>query len=748
MRTLFPLGIVALVLLAIPGVVVFAADLFGYGPDINLWLEGKFGVSHRVALGLPAAMVMFAIPPLIILLYFLRLKRKPVAVPSTFLWKKSVEDLHVNRLMQWIRRNVLLLLQLLAVLAMIYGVLGPRLHGSIGGGRYYILIIDNSASMSAKDLSPDRLSWAKAEAIKEIDATTDSDFGMVIVFNDVAEIRQGYTANRVELRSAVQAIKPTNRPTKLDEALSLAASLANPDRSTMNESVRPENPEPGKERTYVGIDGFQADVHLYSDGRFPDVPDFALANLNLNWHVPPIPEEAGANNVAILEFNAERAPDDPTTILARAFVRNYSNQQSSARPRVELLANGNQLLGVYDDDDTKKNKKWEPIPAKTERSSINFTIPDITENSDLVLRLKLDEVKDAFPLDDQAWVVFGIIRKSRVLIVGPENKLLRNFFDTPSVKKLADVTYFREEVLKPEADPKDYRTPAREGKFDLVIFDRCGPTTEDDMPAANTFFIGYPPMPFLPANSMGDAKKKVKLTEAGPSVRGWDSKHPVMRNLQSLDEIDISEAFGFPDLPPRTQRLIEGSENLVLLSAMPRTPYTDLALAFPILTNEGKWNTNWPLKVSFPLFMRNMLQTLGNVRDAGTEEPVKPGQVKHLRIGGSKELRLTKPDGALEVMQRGPRADFGIADTDQLGVYVARWDDLAGKGVQTRRFAVNLFDRMESDLSLVKEVSVGSQKIEAGKPRKAPQDLWKWPLLVGLFVLMTEWWVYNKRVQI
>ena len=87
MRTVFPVGVVLLVLLAIPGLVVFAADLFGYGDAINAWLEGRLGLSHRVALGLPAAFAMFCIPPLIVLLYFLRLKRKPVSVPSTFLWK-------------------------------------------------------------------------------------------------------------------------------------------------------------------------------------------------------------------------------------------------------------------------------------------------------------------------------------------------------------------------------------------------------------------------------------------------------------------------------------------------------------------------------------------------------------------------------------------------------------------------------------------------------------------------------------
>ena len=51
---------------------------------------------------------------------------------------------------------------------------------------------------------------------------------MVIEFNSRAAILQPYTNDRNLLRQAVEGIRQTNRPTRIEEALALAESLANP----------------------------------------------------------------------------------------------------------------------------------------------------------------------------------------------------------------------------------------------------------------------------------------------------------------------------------------------------------------------------------------------------------------------------------------------------------------------------------------------------------------------------------------
>src|SRR5262245_12078164 len=120
----------------------------------------NFPVQFATPLGPAAWAVLAGVPVGIIALYFLKLRRRPVQVPSTLLWRRTLEDLHVNSLFQRLRKNLLLFLQLLAVLLAMLALAGPRIKGTAGQGQRFVLAIDNSASMSATDVAPNRLARA------------------------------------------------------------------------------------------------------------------------------------------------------------------------------------------------------------------------------------------------------------------------------------------------------------------------------------------------------------------------------------------------------------------------------------------------------------------------------------------------------------------------------------------------------------------------------------------------------------
>jgi hypothetical protein len=771
-RYWFPLALIGLLLLALPGYVLFALHLKAREGPINRRLEDAYQLSYHLPIPAWAGLILLLVPPAILVLYFLKLKRKPLSVPSTFLWRKSIEDLHVNSLLQWLRQNVLLLLQLLALLALVYGVMAFRFHGRIGEGNHYILMIDNSASMSVTDVAPNRLEWAKQEALKEIDARTDQDVGMVIVFNSSAEIRQSYTTNRGLLRDAVKRIEPTERVTRIEEALSLADSLANPIRSTEDVASQPDDVEAGKERTYVAPKGTPTDVHLFSDGRFPDLSETSLANLNsrlagnesplgnlnLHFHLAGTPGPENVDNVALVTLNGMRDDRDATKLQVFARVLNFRSRAVAAKVRLELHVNG-VLQKVYEQDLN--------LPARRVRSgegqaqtafadpptegSLTFELSDIDNRTNVVIHARLVNNTDQFPLDDEAWLTINVARKTRILIVGQPNDVLDKFFGSQEVLEVAQVDQLPPNDLSGEA----YLRPARNGTYDLVIFDRCAPAGEQEMPRSNTFFIGKPPPPWR-----SDDLEKVH----NPHVTGWQNSHAVLRDLKALYTVEIDQAFKMKDLPPRTPLLIEGRKigsatgggssarspatvEVPLLIALSRQSFTDLVLTFPILTEAGEWNTLWPLQTSFPLFLRNVMYYLGDLSENAIEESVQPGGIKKIRPDGNvPRIEVIGPDGALQPLQqdeRNRRPDFSFGGTERVGLYRLRYN-----GATQGHFAVNLLDAEESNIEPRQVIQFGNEQIVAGQESRQPRELWKWFALIALIVLMVEWYIYNRRIYV
>src|SRR5438874_7641017 len=96
--------------------------------------------------------ILAAVPPAIVALYFLKLKRQPLEVPSTYLWQKSIEDLHVNSVWQRLRQSLLLYLQLAFIGLLVWTLLNPTSKGSRLIGERFIFLVDNSASMGATDV--------------------------------------------------------------------------------------------------------------------------------------------------------------------------------------------------------------------------------------------------------------------------------------------------------------------------------------------------------------------------------------------------------------------------------------------------------------------------------------------------------------------------------------------------------------------------------------------------------------------
>src|SRR5215469_8287927 len=71
---------------------------------------------------------LLAVP--IVLLYLLRKKRQRLIVPSTLLWRRAIEEIEATVPFKRLRRNLLLLLQLLVLAAIVLALARPALNSS------------------------------------------------------------------------------------------------------------------------------------------------------------------------------------------------------------------------------------------------------------------------------------------------------------------------------------------------------------------------------------------------------------------------------------------------------------------------------------------------------------------------------------------------------------------------------------------------------------------------------------------
>ena len=165
---------------------------------------------------------------LVLLMYMLRLRRRPVQVSSTILWQRAVRDLEGNIPWQKLSPSLLLLVHLLIVALLAMALARPVAESDLAEGQRVVLVIDSSASMSMRLDDGTALQRAKRDAADRVRALFDSgrtarvsviDAGLEprIVLRDARE--------RGRVLGAIDGIEGDDQPGRIEDALGLIEEL-------------------------------------------------------------------------------------------------------------------------------------------------------------------------------------------------------------------------------------------------------------------------------------------------------------------------------------------------------------------------------------------------------------------------------------------------------------------------------------------------------------------------------------------
>ncbi|MBV9790870.1 MAG: BatA and WFA domain-containing protein [Chloroflexi bacterium] len=320
----------------------------------------------------PLALGLTLLAPVVIAMYLLKLRREEQTVSSTFLWQRMVRDVEANAPWQRLRRNILLLLQLLVLFALIFALARPYLLTTGITGRNLILIVDRSASMASTDANGTRLAAAQQEALRLVDQLPDGGRATVIAIGGQMVVPVSASTDRRELRRAIEGLTvSTGGGSDLSQALALAGALA------ARES--------------------DSEVAIISDGQVT-LPDQATLPVPVQF----FPIGARSENVAISAFVLQPSPGGQT-LFAQA--TNYGTAPVQRRMVVEV---DDQLFNAYD-------LTLEPGQDR----SIVADVPNTVKRATARL-----EGEDVLPLDDQAWATSPGTDKAIVRVVTDGNRFL------------------------------------------------------------------------------------------------------------------------------------------------------------------------------------------------------------------------------------------------------------------------------------------------------------------------------------
>lgn len=655
---------------------------------------------------IPALVAAAVCVPALVVLYLLKLRRRPIRVGSILFWPKATEDVQANVPLRWLRPSWLFFLHLLALSLLLLAFARPAMPGVGIAGERVVIVLDTSASMNAVDAgeSRSRLDLAKDRARRLARDVRSAGARSVAVVQLAARARPltGFTTSPALASAAIDGAEPTDQPGNLGAALQLVDALAQSD----GEDALASAPT----------------VFLVSDGSFARFEDVPVTAARLRFERVG-PADGQVDNVGIVRLAARR--DDRDATLLRVFGEALNASGAPVDVPVTLALDG---IAV--------ESRVVPVQPGPARTPILFEVRGVTEG---VLTVAIGR-PDALACDDAASVVLLKPEQPRVLLVQAQPQAAGAGTTPAPTWLLGDIMeelHPQELVRAPVAEYERLVLEGNDRSFDLLVFDAAKPAAPPRVPS---ICLGTVP----PLGGLAPAADAVATR---PNSVFWDRSHPLMRGVP-LDTLVVREV-----LPVRTAaqaapppQVVARSDDLPLIVLAEEAGIRHVVVCFELA------QSNWPLTPSFAVFIANALDELtlrartAEGRNFTTSEPVSLSVSARGAVTLEGPTRVVVRESGEAPPGAGPTSDgtLSVGVLPRAGVYVVRAE---ASERTTRAVAVNVADPVETTAASPQSVRVEGREIGSVQPTRVPQEVWQWFVVAALVLLSVEWLVYARQVR-
>jgi hypothetical protein len=622
---------------------------------------------------IPSALAFAVLALPIIIFYMLKLRRQPAPISSLMLWQQVLQDRQANTPWQRLRRNLLLLLQLLILALLVMALARPYFNVEARVQGNVVILLDASASMQATDIAPSRYAAAQAAAGDLIDRLEAEAAVTVIIVDSSPQVLASAGADHSTLHQALNASRPGNGPADWEAALTLGAANA----STLPDSTIVIISDGG-----LGADGL-------SEPASPATAtgDSTFVMPNLSAPIEFIQIGTGAENQGLVALALRDGPNGP-----ELFVQIANAAPEPARRLVEINVDG-RLFDARQMD----------VPARG-RAGLTLTgLPLDTQRVQASLT-----GSDALAADDVAWAV----RRAapvRVLLVGEGNLFLERALG------------LLPNIIAQRAAPDQ---PLPGSPFDLVIFDRTLPTTDDSsntLPEGNLLFIAPPASTSL---------FEVSGTFSQTRPSRLEAQHPLLAYV-SLTNLHLAQAQAVKP-PPWAQTIINAEGGPLLLAGQVDSRRVAI-VTFDL------HQSDLPLQIDFPILVVNLTRWLVPGQNLEQGQTLRAGQPFALPPAATAGELIIQTPAEAQISLPSDRTTFN--DTGELGLYQVLASELDRTRLLTE-FAVNLLAEPETDIRPRPIDFTGPTTTENTQTETGRWEWWWGLVLLGLIVLLVEWWVY------